>query len=301
MKKILSILLSFTILFAVMSQEPSPANVTPTTPTNQEGELVNKKGMPILPQSGDIAVGASILPNIFYNGGGAFPQFSYDFINKSSNLPTNIYGKYFLQDNMAARIHLGTSSSKTVSKYFVADDAKRLDPLYPDAVLEDKSTIISQYWSLGLGAEFRRGETRLQALYGAEVLVALSNYSEKYEYANQYTAQNLIPSEGLPNVTLNALDNSRTKEVKSGKVLTYGLSLFGGVEYFIIPKISLGGEMSLNVGMRSQGEERTTVEFFDGNATIERPYYNAPGDISSSKYMGVSLQPAGLIYMMFHF
>ncbi len=53
---------------------------------------------------------------------------------------------------------------------------------------------------------------------------------------------------------------ARVTERKNGTYFTFGLRAFIGVEYFILPKISLGGEFGWGLGLRTGGKTTTTYE-----------------------------------------
>jgi hypothetical protein len=50
-------------------------------------------------------------------------------------------------------------------------------------------------------------------------------------------------------------------EVETGRTLGLGVRGFIGAEYFLFPKISIGGEFGLGVGYQRTGNGTVTVEF----------------------------------------
>ena len=48
--------------------------------------------------------------------------------------------------------------------------------------------------------------------------------------------------------------------MKSGATFQFGVRCFVGVEYFVLPKISLGGEFGWGIGLQTQGAAQVTTE-----------------------------------------
>ena len=117
------------------------------------------------------------------------------------------------------------------------NSGKSLDPNDPKKTIKTSSMDVT----LGAGIEKRRGHTRLQGLYGAQAMINLSS--------------------------------AKTGDVKSPSGFGLGVQGFIGAEYFILPKISIGGEYGWGLGFSSRGSTDTqaaTSSFgFDTSATGE--------------------------------
>ncbi len=181
---------------------------------------VGKKGQSILPAAGDWMLGLDATPYLNYagnlfNSGNTSP--SSAFVNGYQT----IFGKYMITDMTAwrgqARIGFNNYSES-------ADD------------LDSSNTALNI--TLGFGKEWRKGNRRLQGIYGAEALLNIASNSAKS--------------------TIQDIETEQT----SGLGLGVGVRGFVGAEYFIFPKLSVGAEFGWGLMFMSQGEGETTV---DGN------------------------------------
>ena len=62
---------------------------------------------------------------------------------------------------------------------------------------------------------------------------------------------------------------TRTLEINDGSTFAFMLNAFVGVEYFILPKISLGAEYTWGLWIMSMGTGDVTTETYDGSSTTE--------------------------------
>ena len=233
-----------------------------------QAQLTSKKGEAYLPAAGDWSVGIDATPFLTYMGGflsgaGAVAP-TQNFLNANQT----IIGKYFKTDKMAYRgiLRIGNSSqnwSNMVAKTGAAA------PTYPalGETVEDTYKEKSMNIAIGGGLEWRRGSTRLQGYYGGDVLIGMSNSGRSYEYGNALSTTEAVVStdwstEGNPaNLTVDTYGNAARKtEVKDGSVFGLTLRGFGGVEYFVLPKISIAGEFGWGLSFASAGASSTTLE-----------------------------------------
>lgn len=232
---------------------------------DREVGTTTKSGQKILPQAGDYAIGVDATSFLKYAGNmfngntdNKAPNFGFDdqlFENGIFDAPT-IYAKYFLADDRAVRVklHLGFKSKTT--KYTdgqipAPTDTDPFNP-FPTTVTNERKYSTS---GLGLtaGYEIRRGYGRLQGFFGPEVGLGFMSYSETYKYGNEMTEE-YITNGGI-----------RARDTKKTSPSTFAMKLggFAGVEYFIAPKISLGGEVSLAVKYTSNGKESQEVDVWN--------------------------------------
>lgn len=194
-----------------------------------------------LPQKGDFAIGMgtnwvfSYIGNLFRTDGGN--SLAFNLINGNQ-----FYGKYFLNAQQAVRSRLNISYNNYQYNY------------PPD--LDGGQVILNHtnYTCLGadltMGFERRRGSGRLQFSYGPEASIGTS--MEKSTYNHPYPLSNNI------------------KEEKTNGGLILGERAFAGIEYFFMPKVSIGGE--LGFGIRSSFFAKKTYTFYGGQeATIDNP------------------------------
>ena len=260
----------------------------------------NKRGVYLLPQAGDFAIGVDATPflsfvgNIFTSGANTPPLF--DGVNQT------IYGKYFVQDFRAVRVRLTLNMSNNTIKGEVADDVKQsATPQDPDAILFDAQKLSYSYVEIGAGYEVRRGNGRVQGFWGGEVFFGVSNEKEKYEYANNMTTNNQTPSTySFPGYNNRLSTSERVTERKPDSNIFAGLGTFVGIEYFVAPQISIGGEFGLGFMFRSSAQSESTSERWNSTDnkkeinTETNPYWD------SNQFEFFS-RTSGHIFMMFHF
>lgn len=242
-------------------------------------DLTSKKGEPILPEAEDWSIGTDATPFLNYAGNffgkttnNTAPTFNF----LSSNLL--ILGKYFKDASTAYRagVRLGFGSTKTE----VLTSPRGVTPgNFPTAINTLKNTKKVSNNAIGLtaGIEFRKGKTRLQGYYGGEVGIFFGGNKTTYTYGNALnpaatgTAQvivdptgddvdgtNIVPASNP--VAYGQFGDARITEIKTSGILLFGLRGFIGVEYFVLPKISLGGEFGWGLVFGSNGKTSTTYE-----------------------------------------
>lgn len=253
-------------------------------------DLTSRKGENYLPEAGDWAIGINAVPLLNYVGnifGKGADNMHASTIWNSNNPAFTINGKYFVEDGMAYRggIRLGFGSTK--EKTMVAD--RSIDPslpsTWPTAAAEVENTWKHGNTNVGLtfGMEWRKGHTRLQGYYGAEIGFMIASSKDVYTYGNALTPST---STVVVDVTtaddfggnlstttdgMGMMQDTRITESKNG--LTFGLGLRGfiGAEYFIIPKLAIGGELGWGLGLVMGGKSTVTSEGsgFKDSATDE--------------------------------
>jgi hypothetical protein len=288
-------------------------------------DLTSKKGEQILPEAKDWAIGVDATPFLGYVG---------NFFGKSANntAPTfnflnsfnqTITGKYFTDASMAYRASLRIGLGSQTQREMVADrTVLSTPPTFPSTIAQKENEWKHSNTNIGLavGIEKRRGKTRLQGYYGAEVGISFSSSKDKFTYGNALSADpingidvdaadsftgaaNVVPSSNVFEGTTGS--SARVKERKNGASFGIGLRAFIGAEYFILPKISLGGEFGWGLGLVTGGKTSTTYEAVDGTpATV------GSGTIDSSKQGSFVLDtdnrnsmfgPSASLRLNFHF
>lgn len=271
-------------------------------------DLTSKKGEVFLPDSGDYALSLDASPFLNYLGNmfgkttnNSAPNWTYITNNMS------IMGKKFINSKTAYRatIRVGFSSynnkQQTMDRAAAQSTVVVYFPSLPPSV-ENKRKHSSSNVGISVGMEKRRGKTRLQGLYGAEVGFAFSSSKDKYNYGNAlnvtapvfvgvdtYTTGAGTPAQyydgfnetpvmtgttvtgyTYDNITTDTYGNAaRVTTYKSGVNFEIGARAFVGAEYFIAPKISLAGEFGWGVGVGIQGKSRTTIESVDSGANTQ--------------------------------
>lgn len=271
--------------------------------------MVSKKGYKILPETGDYVIGFDAVPvlnfalnvvNIMNNTGqtATHPGFVSGFNNV-------LVGKYFVSENVAYRVRLGINTSSNSTKFY-GDNPLTPSSLDPENILLQTTRIANNSALFGGGIEYRRGHNRLQGFYGAEALLGFSSNKTNisYEIAFDQTAQD-------SGYIFNG--SSRNLSTKSGTSILFGVRGFVGVEYFVLPKISIGAEFGWGLGYSYT--PRGTIELenwgVEPTSTATAPYQyveETKGPVKSSGFgfgvdSGISqaLMPSAALTMLFHF
>ena len=194
-----------------------------------------------------------------------------------SNSDMAITGKYFKDASTAyvasVRIGMGSSTSSTLTDTSGMGD-----------YIQDDLTMGSNAIALGGGIEMRRGYGRLQGKYGFGGNLSMGGGSSSYTYALACDANN---------------PGSRTTESNSGSSFSLSLGAMIGVEYFIMPKISIGAEYTWGLAFGSQGEGTSTSEYWDATASAVATTETRTGGGSG---FGIDTgNNGGAIVLMFHF
>ena len=256
MKKILLItVILTTVMFVAFSQK-----------------VTNKNGINLLPEKGEFAIGISATHFLDFLGNLVKINSSMSFSSPAQwnfmDDNNTIYGKYFLDDKTAIRGKVRIASSVYKNNNFVVNDHQPDSTFSNLNVVEDKEKISSNHYVIGACLERRRGKTRFQGYYGAEVLIGLTTGKTKYEFANSFDSTNTTPMTtdfGSPSKGLydSYPVSSRVTEAKQGATFSFGIRGFVGVEYFIFPKFSVGGEFGWGPSISTTGDSEITIESWD--------------------------------------
>lgn len=283
------------------------------------------------PVAGDWAIGVDATPFLNYFGnfiGG-------DGLNTAPtwNFQTNpqiITGKYFASDDMAYRasVRIGfwsnTDNEMVVS---LADTAINNNVTFPEllSMTENSAKWSGSYIGLSGGIEKRKGSGRLIGSYGAELGFSVSSNKVAYTYGNAlalnpgdttiFVDVNGQDNFGTGNITTDTYGNSaRIVEENMGSTFTFGLRGFIGAEYFVLPKMSIGGEFGWGIAFSSMSGGSYTTESIGGTNTFTAggAEIHAIGQqtIEGSKDKAFGLDtdnvntmfaPAGSLRLTFHF
>ena len=268
----------------------------------QDG-LTSKKGVPILPEAGDWAIGFDASSLLSY-GGNLLNGAADNGLNSMGDINTNtIYGKYFVDANTAYRgmVRLGFETTNT--REFVTDySTGNINPSTGtlnnyDATVENEDKTSVMNITVGGGMEFRRGKGRLQGVYGPMAMISMGTSSTEYTYG--VSIQDAF-NNGDPNYTAG---NGRITETKNGT--TFGLTVggFAGVEYFFAPKISLGAEIGWTIALNSTGDGEETYEDEVVNPLTGEAFGNVSTtyEFAGNSSFGFDTRPNGNITLNFHF
>ncbi|MES2702861.1 MAG: hypothetical protein V4649_09495 [Bacteroidota bacterium] len=269
MKKIYALFIGLAAAAPSFAQTTDAPVASDKAPVCYSFKSVN--GHEVLPQQGDWALGVSATSFLGYIG---------DLMNGSTNnnAPTfnsantpdafgigrlsgmAVMGKYMKRSDLAYRVRFQLNAGNVAYRNLVAKSLSSPDPLNPEYA-EDKVSTTSYAVLLGGGIEKRRGSGRLQGIYGAEALLGVAGSSRSYTYGNDFTTAFTTPVSTTDfNAGTSAGATSRVLESSAGTMFLFGVRGFVGVEYFVAPKISLGGELGYTLGFSTYGENSVTTE-----------------------------------------
>jgi hypothetical protein len=261
-------------------------------------DLTSEKGENYLPEAGDWAISIDATPLLGYVQGifgseGTGSGGSWSFLN-GNNVIT---GKYFTTDDMAYRGGINIGFGSTTSSAYTLKTGTLTGELVTDTRKVSGSNIL-----LTGGLEWRKGSTRLQGFYGAELGIGFGGGSNvEYTYGNTYD----VP--GGVSTQTHAVDGSTDiVSVNNKGGLIFGLRGFIGAEYFVLPKLAIGGEFGWGLGVVTTGEGSvTSTQVNTGgtateevtNETIAKGSSFGVGTDASNPFFG----PAGSLKITFHF
>lgn len=260
-----------------------------------------------LPESGDWAVGIDATPFLnyfgnFIGGSGLNTAPSWNFLTTNQT----ISGKYFVADDMAYRGALRIGFGSTKGNAMIGQDGAGA-PTYPalPAMVEDSWKMGSTNIGLSGGIEYRKGAGRLVGFYGGELGIMFGSSKETYEYGNAMTTTGASSTDfGTGNLNGDPVyGGGRLTEAKSGATFGIGLRGFIGAEYFVLPKLSIGGEFGWGLGLLSTGAGTETWESTNGSAiaTIEHEGTKTSSFGIDTDSNNTLFGSAGSIRMTFHF
>jgi hypothetical protein len=283
-------------------------------------DLTSKKGLPILPETGDWCIGLDATPffnylgNFFGKGGSTTVttgtvQTASHYTNQAPgwNFIANnfsISGKKFISSNTAYRASVRLGFNNVTKKTQVNDRSITTAPVYPAVPFRVENSWKQSYTNVGasFGIEKRRGKTRLQGFYGVEGGIGFSSGSNTYKYGNALSTNPKSPvsvdvvndafsvstSSGTTavNITKDTYTNdARILKDKSGFGFELGARAFVGAELFVAPKISVAGEFCWGIGYGFSGKTKTSLESIGNNGTEQvTGRQDLSGDKSSKFY-----------------
>jgi hypothetical protein len=267
-----------------------------------QGDLAEKPTLAeVLPAKGDIGLTFDATPTLNYVGsiiaGGASGAGLAAYEN---GFDQTIVAKYFLSEGVAARARFGFKfESASDTSYY--DDPIDLANGDDPTELSDTTTTNEMRILVGGGVELRRGYRRLQGYIGGEGALGLETSASgtTYGYAyDQDAADAGVVGDGT----------SRPLTENSGMKIILGGRGFAGVEYFVLPKISLGMEYGFGLHAVVQGRGSAVNEVWDGE---EEDAFNetSPGS-GSGRHLGLDVDngindtfdgDTGAVTLNFHF
>lgn len=308
-------------------------------------DLTSKKGEPILPEAEDWAVSVEATPFLNYLGnffGKNGPNNAPTWNNLNSSNTIMVKKFTDAQNAYRATFRLGMRNSSFKNEIAVPQSSTAAPINFPatTAVGEDKASHTSSFIGIGVGMEKRKGKTRLQGFYGGEVYIWYSSSKDKFKYANSLSQGTSDPNISALNSTtwsatapgtfsasnvgtgtpagsnVGGTVNSWRKTLdKPGAQFGLGLRAFLGAEYFVAPKISIGGEFGWGIGLAMNMKSKTVYEMegTDGGlqeaattVTVTKKrgmefILDTDNNPANNSNYNLALSPTGALRLNFHF
>lgn len=225
---------------------------------------VSKDVKSYLPQAGDFAISVSASPftqfigNLFngstsndLDGFGSRPYMSGSRTWNYIQPLVSLAGKYMVTDRLGIRFNVGWMYNNDRLNYYAPDDAAlMINPLSGEKVM-DTYRSNNMGGSFSIAAEYRVGNRRVQGVFGGGLVYALQSDRQTFSYGNAITEVNQNPSCGMDPTVYKAPDKAGFTSMRYlsnySNVPTHymGIVAFAGVEWFVAPQISLGGEVNV--------------------------------------------------------
>lgn len=264
-----------------------------------------------LPEKGDISIGIDFTPVFKYLGnlfnsstsntldglGGAPITDNVDGFNIDNIAPdVSIMAKYMLTDHWAVRANVGMMLRTNTTRAYVVDDMAHANDPLSESKLIDSRRVSRNGMSVMLGGEYRRGNKRIQGVFGAGLIFGFNQSKTTYQYANALTDINHKPTIAWNTYT----DDYRTLQSKTASNLFLGVTGSVGVEWFVAPKVALGAEVNLALYYVKGGQQYVTSEGYNTvlDAVETRYDVESPGD-NAFRFGTDNL--GGSLYMSFYF
>ena len=265
-----------------------------------------------LPKQGNIAVSFDAAPILKY-AGNIFNATSNNSFDNIGGKPTSaegteyfeiegitpdvsIMGKYMLTDNFAIRANIGVQLRSLTTNIYVTDDMSNITNPLSENKLIDTRYDTKNGLSANVGVEYRKGDNRIQGIFGGGILLGRNNVKTEYQYANALTILNQSPSSAW-NATYG--DYRILNEVTNSNMF-FGITGNVGIEWFVSPMISLGAEVNLTAYHVKGAQTYITSEGYSPalNDVVTRNDIISPGDkalVFGTDNLG------GSLYLSFYF
>lgn len=267
-------------------------------------------GKNYLPEQGDVAFGVNVKPILKYVGNvfngstsnelgnlGGEPVSGKEF--ESEILPdVSVMSKYMISDSWGIRANVGLMFRTDMDRQYVQDDKNVMLNPFDETKLIDQKNTSKNGMSMMLGAEYRKGDNRIQGVWGVGALFGFFNEKASYYYANAITEVNQKPTTKFPSTPPTA--GYRTLSERKENNFFYGITGSAGVEWFVAPKVSVGAEVNLSLYSVKGGQVYTESEGYNVATKLveQRTDLTSPGN---NKFRLGTENLGGSFYMAFYF
>lgn len=262
----------------------------------QEVDMKSKRGENILPEAGEIALGIDAMPVLQYfgnmqNGFAGANTPSFDFLT-GMQAPNNIYVKYYLEDQTAVRLGIRLHKWTKTNRERVVQNQEIVDPLVK---VIDTHKATNNFFDLSLDYLMYRGKGRVQGYFGGGIQFNYWTTKNTYTYGNPITTQYTSPAWYDFANDVATSGSERPLIGFANNNIAFGARGIIGVEYFLAPKISIGGEMGITIGAGLENGYNIVERWTGTEIEIEKVKTANDGQLGFKEFT------TGSIFLMFHF
>jgi hypothetical protein len=301
MKKIISIIFSVCLVLNLSAQEGTTPSGTSEQSADQTSGLVSKKGIAILPEKGEFSLGIDATPFLNYLGS-VIMNWGSGYAAPSISVPSETYAigisaKYMLSNKSALRLNFYTNETTQKDYYSVAKSDLTPNLLSPQYV-EDVVTSNNESSTLTIGLEMRRGKSRVQGIYGIDAILGTNNSQVYYDYGNDMTVDFTTPA-----IAVNSYGSLGERLIRNTTTnnFIFGARGFIGVEFFVGPKLSLGGELGYTVRYRTESRSQYKYEYWDTEQLRIENIYRDNTSTKGYSQFGIVTNTSGNLKINFYF
>ncbi len=259
-----------------------------TAQKNDTTELLrSKNGQVILPEQDDWAIGFDATSAMEYMGRlftGDNDAPTADFTGTSQA----VAGKYFRRADQAirAKARVGFSSMTEKALYDTSASGNWQNPL------EDRKVTSTTDLYLSIGLEQRKGDTRIQGLYGAEATLGYSDSKVRYDYVEPLSQDHTQHTTNFGQQQGMLIDDP-------AGTFQLGVRGFVGVEVFVFPKLSVGAEYGWGIAYQYTGRGDAVVETWNSADQITETTTTPTG--GNSSFIIDTDNNGGSLMILYHF
>jgi hypothetical protein len=123
-------------------------------------------------------------------------------------------------------------------------------------------------------------------------MIAIESKGTGYKYGNDLATTGFT-SYDFGDGNVSATGTQRTTQTREGMNVAIGGRGFLGAEYFVVPKVSIGGEFGLGAGIYRDFGGKTVTEGIDGNGAIQEDVVRKSGDSNGGFFIGNTRDKGG--------
>ena len=233
-----------TVTEAVTASPPSVSATASVTAAAAASEAPSAWGTKTTQRQGMWALGFNAVPvlnfglnvvNVFANTG----QDATNMLTSPTGLDQTLFTRYYLRDDLALRMSVQLIASDTTTVTYYEDPRDVVDPdvdAGDRTEVQDTTTTTTSNIIFGGGVEKRHSFGRFEGFYGAEAFLGFGGSKTSTDYGWKFSDRgNNAPQQQAGRTLIN----------DGGTNIGLGARGFAGIEYFVLPELSISAEYGL--------------------------------------------------------